>query len=139
MKKRVKSLGDISASFEMLESEIAFNVNKLKNAFVRVDRNGLFTLAAQTMEEKGIKNAWTEAVAQMSSQLCFTEADSDILLMLGKSIGKTDTEDQIKNIRYIKNLIKEQEKQAQEEYGRFGRIYRSGGVLTGLMLIILLI
>ncbi|MCI8403565.1 MAG: hypothetical protein HFE49_01550 [Clostridia bacterium] len=139
LKTRLKNLGDIAASLEMLESEIVFSVNKLKKAFLSIDRNGLFTLAAEDMEDKGIGKAWAAAVNGIKSRLCLTEADSDILLMLGRSIGKTDTDDQIKNIKYIKSLIKEQEKQAREEYGRFGRIYRSGGVLAGLMLIILLI
>ncbi len=139
LKTRQANLSNIIASLEMLESEISFSVNKLKKAFLRADRNGIFTLAAQTMDEKGIKNAWTEAVNCSRAKLCLTDADADILLMLGNSIGKTDTDDQIKNIKYIKSLIKEQEKQAQEEYSRFGRVYRNGGVLTGLMLIILLI
>lgn len=139
LKTRLKSLSDIAVSLEMLESEIAFSINKLKKAFVRIDRNGLFTLASNVMEEKGAGKAWSEAVNNTREKLCLTEADSDILLMLGKSIGKSDTEDQIKNIRYVKNLIKDQEKQAGEEYSRFGKLYRSGGVLVGLMLIILLI
>ena len=59
--------------------------------------------------------------------------------MLGKNIGKTDTDDQLKNIRYIKTMIGEQEKQAQGEYSRFGKLYQSGGVLVGLMRVIILI
>lgn len=139
LKTRLANLSDITASLEMLESEISFSVNKLKKAFLRVDRNGIFTLAAQMMDEKGIKTAWTEALNTLKGKLCLTDADTDILLMLGNSIGKTDSEDQIKNIKYIKSLIKEQEKQAGEEYSRFGKVYRNGGVLAGLMLIILLI
>ena len=57
----------------------------------------------------------------------------------GKNIGKTDADDQIKNIKYIKTMIKEQEKQASGEYSRFGKLYRSGGVLVGLMIVIILI
>ena len=71
--------------------------------------------------------------------ISLSDADSDILLMLGKNIGKTDTDDQLKNIRYIKTMIGEQEKQAQGEYSRFGKLYQSGGVLVGLMLVIILI
>ncbi|MCD8180329.1 MAG: stage III sporulation protein AB [Firmicutes bacterium] len=139
MKTRVKSLADIAASLEMLESEISFSVNKLKKAFARADRNGLFTSAADNMEENGIDRAWTEAVDKNKSRLCLTSADSDILLMLGKNIGRTDAEDQIKNIKYIKAMVKEREKQAQSDYDRFGKLYRSGGVLIGLMIIIILI
>lgn len=139
LKTRVKSLADIRTSLEMLESEINFSVNKLKKAFMRVDRNGLFTAAAEAMEEKGAKTAWRDAVNASKGKLCLSDTDSDILLMLGKNIGKTDTDDQLKNIRYIKTMIGEQEKQAQGEYSQFGKLYQSGGVLVGLMLVIILI
>ncbi len=139
LRTRAKSLADIRTSLEMLESEINFSVNKLKKAFIRADRNGLFAAAAEGMEDKGIKIAWRDAVYASKSKLCLSDADNDILLMLGKNIGKTDTDDQLKNIRYIKTMIGEQEKQAQGEYSRFGRLYSSGGVLVGLMLVIILI
>lgn len=139
LKKRMKSLGDIAISLEMLESEINFSMNKLKKSFIRVDRNGLFKLAAENMEEKGIKSAWESAVKESKEKLCLTDADGEILEMLGKNIGKTDMDDQIKNIKYIKTMINEQEKQAQNEYKRMGKLYSSGGILVGLMIVIILI
>lgn len=61
-------------------------------------------------------------------------------MTLGKNIGRTDTDDQIKNIKYIKsNDSQKQEKQAQSEYSRFGKMYRNGGVLVGLLIVIMLI
>ncbi len=139
LKMRIKSLSEIISSLEMLESEISFSVSKLKEAFLRVDRNGFFTCAAENMEEKGIKRSWEKAVKDNKSRLCLTDADSDILMMLALSIGRTDTDDQIKNIKYVKTMIEAQEKQAQSDYGRMGRVYRSGGVLVGLMTVIILI
>lgn len=139
LKTRMKSLADICTSLEMLEGEINFSMNKLKKAFMRVDRNGLFTAAAEAMDEKGAMDAWKDAVNAEKGRLCLTDADSDILMTLGKNIGKTDTDDQLKNIRYIKSMICGQEKQAQSEYNRFGKLYSSGGVLVGLMIVIILI
>ena len=111
MKIRAESLNNIITSLEMLESEINFSMNKLKQAFMRVDKCGLFKCAAENMDEKGVKTAWTNAV----------------------------NDDQIKNIKYIKSMIAEQEKQAQSEYRRFGKMYRNGGVLVGLLIVIMLI
>ena len=91
------------------------------------------------MDEKGIKTAWTNAVNECSTKLSLKDADKDILMTLGKNIGKTDTDDQIKNIKYIKSMIAEQEKQAQSEYRHFGKMYRNGGVLVGLLIVIMLI
>lgn len=139
LKNRVKALSDISASLEMLESEIAFSVNKLKKSFLRIDRSGLFTCAAEKMDKDGIGKAWADAVSENKARLCLTDSDADILLTLGVNIGKTDTQDQIRNIRYVKTLINGQERQAENEYNRFGKLYRSGGILVGLMIIITII
>ncbi len=139
MKTRLKNLIDIYTSLEMLESEINFSVNKLKKAFERIDRNGLFLSAAENMEKDGAKKAWTDAVNKNKERLCLTDADSDILLVLGKSIGRTDTDDQLKNIKYVKSMINAQKDAAQAEYKRFGKLYSSGGVLAGLMAVIILI
>ena len=95
--------------------------------------------AAENMDEKGVKTAWTNAVNECSTKLSLKDADKDILMTLGKNIGRTDTDDQIKNIKYIKSMIAEQEKQAQSEYRRFGKMYRNGGVLVGLLIVIMLI
>ena len=139
MKIRAESLNNIITSLEMLESEINFSMNKLKQAFMRVDKCGLFKFDAENMDEKGVKTAWTNAVNECSTKLSLKDADKDILMTLGKNIGRTDTDDQIKNIKYIKSMIAEQEKQAQSEYGRFGKMYRNGGVLVGLLIVIMLI
>ena len=139
MKIRAESLNNIITSLEMLESEINFSMNKLKQAFMRVDKCGLFKFAAENMDEKGVKTAWTNAVNDCSTKLSLKDAVRDILMTLGKNIGRTDTDDQIKNIKYIKSMIAEQEKQAQSEYRRFGKLYRNGCVLVRLLIVIMLI
>ena len=138
MKIRAESLNNIITSLEMLESEINFSMNKLKQAFMRVDKCGLFKFAAENMDEKGVKAAWTNAVNECSTKLSLKDADKDILMTLGKNIGRTDTDDQIKNIKYIKSMIAEQEKQDTSEYRRL-EMYRNGGVLVGLLIVIMLI
>lgn len=139
LKTRMTSLSEIVSSLEMLESEINFSINRLKKAFERIDKNGLFKSASEKIDEIGIKKAWENAIENNSGRLCITDSDKDILLMLGKNLGKTDTDDQIKNIKYIKTMIASQAKQATEEYNRLGKLYRSGGVLVGVMAVIILI
>lgn len=138
LKKRIQALNDIEASLELLESEIGFSAQRLEGALRCVDRNGLFTAAADEIESKGIKKAWQNAVSGMKSRLCLTDADCEALYMLGGNIGKTDAEDQIKHIKYVKTAVRAQKDSAQSEYDRFGRLYRSGGILVGLMIIIIL-
>lgn len=139
LKTRMNSILEIVSSLELLESEISFSVSKLKGAFLRVDRNGLFKYAAENIDENGGGGAWEKAVNDNQSRLCLTDADSQILMILAQSIGRTDTENQLKNIKYVKTLLEAQGRQAEEDYRRMGKLYRSGGVLTGLMAVIVLI
>ena len=50
----------------------------------------------------------------------------------------TDTENQIKNIKYVRELLASEQKKAEGDYEQLGRLYRSGGVLGGLFLILIL-
>lgn len=138
LKKRIKSLWDIVSSLELLESEIAFSAQKLQKAFINADRNGLFTAAAAGIEEHGVKKAWRNAVREKQKEYCLTAADCEALYMLADNIGKTDADNQIKHIKYVKTAVSGQAAAAQSEYDRFGRVYRNGGVLIGLMIVIIL-
>ncbi len=139
LKTRMTSLADIITSLEMLESEISFSVNRLKRAFSMSDKNGLFKTASELIDEHGIKKAWDSAIEAHSERMCLNDADKEILDMIGKNLGKTDTDDQIKHIKYIKTLLINQHAQAESDYNRLGKLYRSGGILTGAMIVIMLI
>lgn len=136
---RADNLEALVSSFEALEGEIHFGMNRLKKALSRADRNGLFALAAEKLEKSGAEEAWRNAVTAMSDKLCLTGADCEALLLLGRSIGKTDSEDQIKNIRYVKSLISAQSAAAREEYRRRAKLCSSGGLLIGALAVIILI
>lgn len=138
LKKRVTSLNSIINSLEILESEINFGMNKLKQAFLRLD-NHIFDVVAKNMECMGIREAVLAAVCECENELCFKKEDSDALVMLGENIGRTDVENQIKNIMYIKSILSDNQRKAKDEYERFGTLYRNGGILVGLMIVTILI
>lgn len=140
MKKRLSSLKSIQNKLSLLESEIGFRGLDLKEAFINIDNsNGIFSDAANYIEEEGIKKAWNNSVKKHCSKCCFTEGDVDTLLMLGQRLGMTDTENQIKHINGIKNILDIHIKAAQYDVEHFGRLYSGGGVLTGIFLILILL
>ena len=138
MKTRAKSLADILTSLELLESEIDFGMNRLSNALNRADTNGLLALAAGLVEECGAKKAWENAVTDMREKLCLTDADCEAVMLLGASMGKTDSAEQVKHIRYVKSLTAAQKEQAQSEYERAAKLYSTGGVLIGALVVVIL-
>ena len=138
LKGRYSMLNAVSEALGYLETEIEFASNDLKNAFKNIDKNtkthGLFADAAEKIEKLGIKRAWAYAVTKNTSSV--SDADRELLLMLGTKLGMTDTKNQLKHIGYVKELITAQAAAAENEYKRLGRVYRGGGVLTGLFIIL---
>lgn len=140
MKKRLSSLQNIQNKLSLLESEIGFRGVDLKEAFLNIDNsNGIFSDAANHIEDEGIKKAWSNSVKKHCSKYCFTEGDADTLFMLGQRLGMTDTENQIKHINSIKNILDIHIKAAQYDVEHFSRLYSGGGVLTGIFLILILL
>lgn len=138
IKKRYNSLVDFQNALSVLSTDIAFRETELKQAFVNTD-NTVFKEAAKYIEKDGIKAAWSKAVKKCASRLCFTEGDCDTLLMLSKRLGMTDTENQIKNLEGVKNMLDLHIKAARYDADRLCRLYTGGGVLTGIFLVLILI
>lgn len=141
LRGRYKSLKNIETALGYLETEISFSSNDLKHAFMNIDKNadtkGLFRDASEKIEEFGIKKAWAYAV--MKSTMPLLNADRELILMLSAKLGMTDTKNQLKHIGYIKELVNAQSVSAENEYNRLGRIYRGGGVLAGIFIILIIV
>lgn len=141
LRNREKSLKNIHTALGHLETEIGFSANNLKRAFLNIERTnntkGIFSDAADRIEKFGIRKAWTYAV--MNSKSAFSDSDRELLLMLGTRLGMTDTQNQLKHIGYMRELISAQASTAEAEYKRLGNIYRGGGVLTGLFIILIIL
>ena len=142
LKKRCVYLKNICAALNLLETEITFGKSRLKQAFLKIDKSGdtkgLFKSAADCMEKTGIKKAWRSAVKDKQTELRLSDDDAQTLALLGERLGMTDAEDQIKNIAYTRRRLEGNMVNAEEEYAKFGRLYRNGGILAGLFLILIL-
>ncbi len=143
LKKRRLYLNNMCQALNLLETEISFGASRLKRAFVKInsaaDTRGLFKSVSESMEEKGIKRAWREAAEAKKAELCFNGEDTEALLTLGERLGMTDTGDQVKNIAYTRRRLEGCLAAAEREYETMGRLYRNGGILIGLFLVLLLI
>ncbi len=78
---------------------------------------------------------WENAVRSAG----FADDEEDVLLKLGNIIGRSDSESQVDSIRWLERTLSETEKKRSEAYLRKGRLYRSVGLLFGVMVGILVI
>lgn len=140
--KRRNSLIKIRMALSILETEIVFSSYHLKEVFKRISRisdmEKLFMSVAENMEDMGIGNAWQYAVDKNRKEMGLKKEDAEILKTLSTRLGMSDREQQVKNIRHTDALILKALTEAEEEYKKSAKLYRSMGVLGGLFLIILM-
>lgn len=141
MKNRCVMLERLISAFEMLETEIRFNRTEIKKAFLNTEKAlpmyGFLKTAAENMDKLGIKKAWENAADKCLRSL--SDVDRNAVKILSSKLGMTDAEGQIKQLEYVKNILKHQAGEAEKEYKRLGRLYRSGGVLAGAFIVLVLL
>ena len=141
--QRVKSIRNIKSALAILESEIVFSSHYLRFAFERISKltvcGELFSDAADKMDDVGVSKAWRDAVRKNRKKLALTEGDTQILELLTPQLGMSDTNGQSQNIRHILTLLDAASAEAEEEYSKSARLYRSMGILGGLLIVILLV
>ena len=71
--------------------------------------------------------------------LSLNNEDIEILKELGVSLGQTDMEGQVKNIKLVYNSLKSQLENAKEEKNKNFKMYRNMGMLCGLVIIIIML
>jgi len=71
--------------------------------------------------------------------LSIGEKDLEILRSLGPLLGKSDIENQLGNIMLVMKKLEIAEKEAIEEERKYGKLYKSAGLLIGALIAILFI
>lgn len=139
---REDSLKELITALGMLESEIVFSAHRLKLAFYQIsdmcECGGLFSAAAEHLGELSAHSAWQRAVDETKKSLGINEKDAEILKLLGAELGKSDKEQQIRNIRHVSALLTSAMNEAHEEYVTSSKMYRSIGIFGGLFIAVLL-
>ena len=142
LSRRERSLKNIKTALSILESEIVFSSQHLKDAFLKISYvcacGEIFSDAAHTMGEYGIVQAWQDAVDRNAKRLCLSESDAEMLKVLSSRLGMSDKEQQKKNIRHVETLLDMAITNAHAEYQNSARLYRSMGFLGGLFFVMLL-
>ncbi len=139
LKRRAEELGRLVSAMAHLENEISYGKGDIKSIVSSIgslQKLSLFIRAAENMKTAGTKDAFLMALETDSEYLLGT--DKKIIAGLAQNLGMTDTQTQVKSIRHTKGLLEVQRSEAEEEYMRSGRLFKSTGVLAGLGAVILL-
>ncbi|MBR5429997.1 MAG: stage III sporulation protein AB [Firmicutes bacterium] len=98
---------------------------------------GLFAAAGRELREgEGITGdeAWRAALIQSETWGC-----EEALLAVSAGLGETGGPSQLRQLQVCRERLLREQRQAEEDYARFGRVWRSLGWCGGAVLILLLI
>ncbi len=146
--ERSKLLNSLLSTLQMLETEIVYGAtpmpvlmkkignkseNEIKNIFLSTA--GLLGLnSGQTFDE-----IWCDVVTQEAEHTCLDKDDIDLLLSLGKNLGISNCEDQIKHIKLIREEFKRHYEVALAEQSKNVRLFKNLGFLLGITIVIIIL
>lgn len=139
LKQRCDSLDKIIAALKTLKTEISYTKMDIKSIFMSIGDTQnlqLFCCAAEKMDTENCRRALCDSVDEQKMYLLGT--DNEVLKILAENLGMTDTETQTGAIEHACIRLEEARKNAGTEYEKNSRLYRSAGILCGLLTVILL-
>ncbi|MDR2654631.1 MAG: stage III sporulation protein AB [Oscillospiraceae bacterium] len=88
---------------------------------------------------KAFPEAFRKSLEQSKSRMNLWEEDFAVLESLGRELGASDTEGQLKTLALFQEKIARRRDEAIEEYKKNGAIYQKLGFLAGLGLAVLIL
>lgn len=145
---RLQQLQQFQQALHLLTAEISYTVTPLPAAFENISKTikgtvgEIFGRAGMIMRKDGDSNAreaWQQAVSELFPETFFSEEDVKIVEQLGTSLGMSDREGQLKQIKLVSGLLKGALDEALERRNRNERMWRYLGLLGGLVLVVVFI
>jgi len=143
---RPKQLQEIEVMLEMTASEINFAALPLPDLLSKTGQRfpkgagKIFSNLNEIMKNQGFtpEDAFHKTKEALESELSLDNEDWNILENFSINLGKTDCDEQLRQIELCLSHIRINQKLATEERRKNERMWRYLGVLSGLMLVILI-
>lgn len=145
-KNRVKELKELKVILNMIETKIKFTQQPLIEIFKEIvssekknrSVNIIFKEVSQSIDNQPFEQAWSEAITKTREKLDLSDEDINIIEGMGKTLGTTDIEGQVKEIEIIKEFIDSQIEKAEEERKKNEKMYKMLGGIAGIGIVIIL-
>lgn len=144
---RPRQIRQAQQSLQRLETEILYGYNPLPDALRAVAESqsgpvaAMFANASQRLESGASETAqegWQQAVEEIWPRTAMKRTERDALLQLGTVLGRSDRNDQAKHLRLAVSVLAAEEAEATEDNRRYGKMWRSLGLLSGVLIVILM-
>lgn len=145
---RPQHLRMIQVQLQLLETEIGYMRNTIAEAFKKISMIDnsptaeIFRHAGIYIENRDFASAyeaWAASVRSNIQKTALNSEDEELLISFGKSLGCTDCDGQVRNIRNMLSQLKVQEQKSETERLKNEKMCRNLGILSGIAVVILLI
>lgn len=141
--KEIRQMQNIVA---YIETEIIYGHTPLFTIMKNISEreNGsiskIFALIAEEMKSNHSSFAlcWKTAFGKLKFLTSLKDREIQIMLHLGSILGQSDRENQQKHLRIALTHLQTEEQNAQEQQYRYEKLFRTLGILTGILIVILL-
>lgn len=146
--KRDNSITDLEYNVRLLESEIIAGKTPIPEALENVYKKGkgeikdIFINIQEDLLINRREDIYVSFLMQedmLKNKYKLKKEDISIFLFLGKILGKTNNDDQEKNLKFIIKQIQSIKEEARIEKNKNVKLYRTLGVLIGISIIIIMI
>lgn len=145
--ERLNNLINFQHCIQILETEIIYAATPLPEALKEVYSKGnkkisyIFNEIRKYLindKNSNVYDGFLYIVSELKESLCFKEEDIEIILSFGRSLGISNRVDQEKHFKVILLQLKNQQREAEEEKAKNGKMYKSLGVLIGFGIVLAL-
>ncbi|WP_416149548.1 stage III sporulation protein SpoIIIAB [Salipaludibacillus sp. HK11] len=145
--RRTNLLRHVKVALETFDTEVAFAMMPLSQAFGQVSKQlpspvkEFFSKVAVklTEDEATAFEVWEEVLDSWKTNVDLEKKDIEILRQFGQTLGKQDIHGQRKQIQLTQSYLKHMEDTAVDAQKKYRSMYRSLGLLGGLLLVIMLL
>ena len=144
---RRQDLLEFKKALLILKSEIEYVAAPLPDAMANIAArttlpvSRLFAFFAESLKhnENGetAYRLWMTAIGEHKQQIFLNEDDWEVMGNFGKTLGYLDKQMQVDSIHFTMDYIDSEITQVQENIGKNQRMYRSLGVIGGILLLVI--
>ena len=140
---RVKELRQFKNILNIIKTKIKFTYEPLAEIFNQLSQEKsikieeIFENMTYKLAFENVKYSWMDAIQE--ADISITQEDKDILKELGKVLGQTDADSQVNEIEVTESFLNMQIEKAEEARKKNQKMYKTLGVVVGLVFVIILI
>lgn len=140
---RVKELREFKSILNIIKTKIKFTYEPLAEIFKQIAKDSstniekIFGKMVNQIQYCQVREVWENCIQE--ADISIKQEDKDIIKKLGQLLGQTDVEGQVSEIEVTQNFLDMQITKAEEEKNKNQKMYKTLGIVVGLVFVIILI